>query len=148
MAELKIDIIAGIDKLSASLKEVEGKFSKLGQKLTDIGGKLSLSVTAPILAMGAVAANEFATVEKGLREINSLFGLTGEEAEKNFGGRGHGESRSGRRTGAEGRGRPRRIDERHVDAVPRIRRCRRQTSRASSDEKHAGGAASGIPKAA
>jgi TP901 family phage tail tape measure protein len=85
MAELKIDIIAGIDKLSASLKEVEGKFSKLGQKLTDIGGKLSLSVTAPILAMGAVAANEFATVEKGLREINSLFGLTGEEAEKNFG---------------------------------------------------------------
>jgi TP901 family phage tail tape measure protein len=85
MAELKIDIIAGIDKLSASLKEVENKFGKLGEKLTDIGGKLSLSVTAPILAMGAVAANEFATVEKGLREINSLFGLTGEEAEKNFG---------------------------------------------------------------
>jgi TP901 family phage tail tape measure protein len=85
MAELKIDIIAGIDKLSAALKEVENKFGKLGQKLTDIGGKLSLSVTAPILAMGAVAANEFATVEKGLREINSLFGLTGAEAEKNFG---------------------------------------------------------------
>jgi TP901 family phage tail tape measure protein len=85
MAELKIDIIAGIDKLSASLKEVENKFSKLGDKLTDIGSSLSMSVTAPILAIGAVAANEFATVEKGLREINSLFGLTGEEAEKNFG---------------------------------------------------------------
>jgi TP901 family phage tail tape measure protein len=85
MAELKIDIIAGIDKLSASLKEVENKFSKLGSKLTSIGSSLSMSVTAPILAIGAVAANEFATVEKGLREINSLFGLTGEEAEKNFG---------------------------------------------------------------
>jgi hypothetical protein len=33
MAELKIDIIAGIDKLSASLKEVESKFGKLGQNL-------------------------------------------------------------------------------------------------------------------
>jgi TP901 family phage tail tape measure protein len=85
MAELKIDIIAGIDKLSASLKEVESKFGKLGQKLTDVGSSLSLSITAPLTAMGAVAVNEFATVEKGLREINSLFGLTGEEAEKNFG---------------------------------------------------------------
>ena len=85
MAELKIDIIAGIDKLSASLKEVESKFGKLGQKLTDVGSSLSLSITAPLTAMGAVAVNEFSTVEKGLREINSLFGLTGEEAEKNFG---------------------------------------------------------------
>ena len=37
MAELKIDIIAGIDKLSASLKEVESKFGNLGKKLTNIG---------------------------------------------------------------------------------------------------------------
>jgi TP901 family phage tail tape measure protein len=85
MAELKIDIIAGIDKLSSALKDVESKFGKLGQKLTDVGSSLSLSITAPLTAMGAVAVNEFATVEKGLREINSLFGLTGEEAEKNFG---------------------------------------------------------------
>ena len=85
MAELKIDIIAGIDKLSASLKDVETKFGNLGKKLTNIGSTLSLSITAPLTAMGAVAVNEFATVEKGLREINSLFGLTGEEAEKNFG---------------------------------------------------------------
>ena len=85
MAELKIDIIAGIDKLSASLKEVESKFGNLGKKLTNIGSTLTLSITAPLTAIGAIAVNEFATVEKGLREINSLFGLTGEEAEKNFG---------------------------------------------------------------
>jgi TP901 family phage tail tape measure protein len=84
MAELKIDIIAGIDKLSASLKEVENKFGKLGGKLTDIGGKLSIALTAPILAMGAISTNEFSKVEKGLREINTLFGLTGAEADKNF----------------------------------------------------------------
>lgn len=85
MAELKIDIIAGIDKLSASLKDVESKFGDLGKKLTNVGSSLTLSITAPLTAMGAVAVNEFSTVEKGLREINSLFGLTGEEAEKNFG---------------------------------------------------------------
>ena len=84
-SQLKIDIIAGIDKLSAALKDVEGKFGALGDKLKNVGGTLSVAVTAPILAIGAVAANEFATVEKGLREINSLFGLTGAEAEKNFG---------------------------------------------------------------
>ena len=84
-SQLKIDIIAGIDKLSASLKDVESKFGALGDKLKNVGSTLSVSVTAPIVAMGAVATNEFATVEKGLREINSLFGLTGAEAEKNFG---------------------------------------------------------------
>ena len=84
-SQLKIDIIAGIDKLSASLKEVESKFGALGDKLKNVGGTLSVAVTAPLVAIGAVATNEFATVEKGLREINSLFGLTGAEAEKNFG---------------------------------------------------------------
>jgi TP901 family phage tail tape measure protein len=84
-SQLKIDIIAGIDKLSASLKDVENKFSALGDKMKKVGVTLSVAVTAPITAIGAVAANEFASVEKGLREINSLFGLTGKEAEKNFG---------------------------------------------------------------
>jgi TP901 family phage tail tape measure protein len=84
-SQLKIDIIAGIDKLSAALKDVEGKFGALGDKLKNVGSTLSVAVTAPLVAIGAVAANEFATVEKGLREINSLFGLTGAEAEKNFG---------------------------------------------------------------
>ena len=84
-SQLKIDIIAGIDKLSASLKDVENKFSALGDKMKKVGATLSVAVTAPITAIGAVAANEFASVEKGLREINSLFGLTGKEAEKNFG---------------------------------------------------------------
>jgi TP901 family phage tail tape measure protein len=84
-SQLKIDIIAGIDKLSAALKDVESKFGALGDKLKNVGSTLSVAVTAPLVAIGAVAANEFATVEKGLREINSLFGLTGAEAEKNFG---------------------------------------------------------------
>jgi TP901 family phage tail tape measure protein len=84
-SQLKIDIIAGIDKLSASLKDVENKFSALGDKMKKVGATLSVAVTAPIVAIGAVATNEFASVEKGLREINSLFGLTGKEAEKNFG---------------------------------------------------------------
>ena len=84
-SQLKIDIIAGIDKLSASLKDVESKFGALGDKLKNVGATLSVAVTAPLVAIGAVATNEFATVEKGLREINSLFGLTGAEAEKNFG---------------------------------------------------------------
>jgi TP901 family phage tail tape measure protein len=84
-SQLKIDIIAGIDKLSASLKDVENKFGALGDKLKNVGATLSVAVTAPLVAIGAVATNEFATVEKGLREINSLFGLTGAEAEKNFG---------------------------------------------------------------
>jgi len=70
-SQLKIDIIAGIDKLSAALKDVEGKFGALGDKLKNVGSTLSVAVTAPLVAIGAVAANEFATVEKGLREINS-----------------------------------------------------------------------------
>ena len=57
-SQLKIDIIAGIDKLSASLKDVESKFGALGDKLKNVGGTLSVAVTAPLVAIGAVATNE------------------------------------------------------------------------------------------
>jgi TP901 family phage tail tape measure protein len=83
--ELKIDILASIEGIIDSLKKIENKFESVGQKFNKIGKKLSLSITAPIMAIGAVSAHEFAGVEKGLREINTLFGLTGAESEKNFG---------------------------------------------------------------
>lgn len=68
----------GPDKLSA-------KLTRTGDRMQALGKKASMFLTVP-LAAGAVASLKLASdVDKGLREVNTLLGGTGDEAEKNFG---------------------------------------------------------------
>jgi TP901 family phage tail tape measure protein len=66
------------DKIGASLK-------RMGDKLTRTGTTLSKGLTAPVLAVGAASLKMAVDTDKGLREVNSLFGKTGKAAEVSFG---------------------------------------------------------------
>src|SRR3990167_5638259 len=85
MARLEIDIVGNLDKLHKGLNDAESGLQRFASKAQKIGTGLSLAVTAPILALGAASVKSFSEVENKLREVNTLFGLTGAEAEKNFG---------------------------------------------------------------
>lgn len=82
--ELIVKIGATIDGLKKGLEESQSRLEKFGERATEIGQNLSLAITTPLTAFAGVSAKSFGTVEKGLREINTLLGLTGEEAEKNL----------------------------------------------------------------
>lgn len=65
------------------------KFGKIGEKLQEVGGKvsdfgksMSKNVTAPIVAMGAASMKAFSEVDKGYDTIVAKTGATGEALEE------------------------------------------------------------------
>jgi TP901 family phage tail tape measure protein len=84
MARLEVDIIGDISGLSDSIRDAENQLESFGKSVSDIGQNLSLALTAPLVAFAGVSAKTFGDVEKGLREINTIIGLTGAEADKNL----------------------------------------------------------------
>lgn len=65
-------------------KAVSPMATRLGDSLSKIGSTLTKTVTLPIVAFGAAGVKAAIDVDKGLREVNSLFGLTGKAAESSF----------------------------------------------------------------
>jgi TP901 family phage tail tape measure protein len=84
-AVLNVEIIGKIKGLEDSLAEAGKKLESFGKQTEKIGKNLSTFVTAPLVLLGGVAVNQFSNIEKGLREVNTLFGLTGEAAKENLG---------------------------------------------------------------
>lgn len=64
-----------------NLRALGEQFKKIGNKMTDVGKDLTMKVTAPLAAVGAVAAKNFAEVDKTMQLTNSTMGNTAEEAE-------------------------------------------------------------------
>jgi TP901 family phage tail tape measure protein len=62
----------------------EEKLKKFGEKATEIGDKFK-GLSVVLAGFATVSIYQFGQIDKSLREVNSLFGLTGEAAEKNFG---------------------------------------------------------------
>lgn len=56
------------------------KMGQLGEKVTAAGQKLTRTVTAPIVAVGAVGVTKFAEVDKTMTLANQTMGNTAEEA--------------------------------------------------------------------
>lgn len=80
-----IDFRPRLDGLEAELKRaVTPITSRIGKTLSDLGGKLTRTVTLPIVAFGAAGVKAAIDVDKGLREVNTLFGLTGKAADDSF----------------------------------------------------------------
>lgn len=80
MAQFVAEITAKINDFVSKMDEVVKKADETGARLQDIGGKMSLFVTAPLTALGAAALNSFGKIES-LK--NGLEALTGSSAETN-----------------------------------------------------------------
>lgn len=57
------------------------QFKQVGKKMTEVGKELSMKVTAPLVAVGAVGAKKFAEVDKTMQLTNSTMNNTAQEAE-------------------------------------------------------------------
>lgn len=73
----KQQIQAVADKIGAA----GSKISEIGQKISEVGKTLTTHVSAPIAALGVVAAKSFAEVDKTMHLVNATMGNTAEQAE-------------------------------------------------------------------
>ncbi|ERM82390.1 hypothetical protein P872_18515 [Rhodonellum psychrophilum GCM71 = DSM 17998] len=82
----KINILVGgsADQFFSVIGGVQKKLNSFTKNLDEISKNISTKVSLPLALLGGVALNSFSIVDKGLREVNSLMGLTGTEAEKSF----------------------------------------------------------------
>ena len=72
---------AGFRKgLQGAMQHAERNLKRAGAKFTKVGGKLSAAVTAPLAGIGTISAKMAADFDKGMREVNTLLGLS----EKDF----------------------------------------------------------------
>lgn len=79
--------LKSVSGLSGVMNKVGDGFEKAGKKMSDIGGKLSKGVTAPIVAIGAAAGAAWKGIDDALDTIVTKTGATGDamkELEGNF----------------------------------------------------------------
>lgn len=69
-------ILGAVDRLSGPLAQAERKLGKFGKTATAAGKKLTMGVTAPTVALGAVALTAFAGFESGMLRVKALTGAT------------------------------------------------------------------------
>ena len=79
---LVVKIAADISSLSKGLKEAQSKLESLSDNLGNIGGMLSLKVTAPLVMLGKTALNTAADFEQSMANAASVSGANSEELER------------------------------------------------------------------
>lgn len=72
-------VFAGVDRLSGPLGKAEGKLARFGKKATDVGKRLTLGVTAPIVGFGALTLRTASQFEFGMNRVRALTGGTEED---------------------------------------------------------------------
>lgn len=68
-----VNIIGKTDKLESALDGLSGKLSKFGDKMTDVGKKMTLGVTTPVVAGMATSAKAASDFEESLNKVNVVF---------------------------------------------------------------------------
>ena len=66
---------------NVNLKALSEQLKNIGDKMASIGKDLSMKVTAPLVAVGAVSAKSFAEVDKTMQLTNATMGNTTEQAD-------------------------------------------------------------------
>ncbi|MGI6702046.1 MAG: phage tail tape measure protein [Christensenellales bacterium] len=79
---LVVKIAADISSLSKGFKEAQSKLESLSDNLGNIGGMLSLKVTAPLVMLGKTALNTAADFEQSMANAASVSGASSEELER------------------------------------------------------------------
>lgn len=73
------------EKIDSVMTKVESMGSGLqaaGDKISHIGSKLTLGVTAPIMGIGATAIKTAANFEETMSQVSAISGATGEDFQK------------------------------------------------------------------
>ncbi len=83
MAKKSINIRAGFDlkAFSTSSQNLTRSLQKTGAKMKSIGKSMSMSLTAPIVGLGAVAVKTFADFEQSMAKVQAISGATGKDFE-------------------------------------------------------------------
>ncbi|MDB4786222.1 phage tail tape measure protein [bacterium] len=68
-----------LEGLKTKLDAVGASFKKIGSSMRSVGTRLTLSVTAPIAALGGVAIKSFADFDKAMTESTSIMKATTEQ---------------------------------------------------------------------
>jgi len=76
-----INIFLGLDasRFEKGLKKVNRKLTQAGKNFQRIGKSMTTSVTAPLVAMGAIAGKTFMDFEQSMLKVKAISGATGEE---------------------------------------------------------------------
>ncbi len=71
-----VKIIADATKYDQAILKVEQRLMKMADNLVATGTKMSLAITTPLTAFGAVALKQFAAFEEGLTRVKGAANLT------------------------------------------------------------------------
>lgn len=77
-----VNIIGNADKLNSAMDGVAGKLSSFGDKATDVGKKMTIGLTAPILAGFGASAKAASDFNESLSKVNTVFGEQGKAIEE------------------------------------------------------------------
>ncbi len=76
--------IEALDKASAVLNKVDKRLGRLGASVTNVGKKMSLALTLPVVAGLGVALKAYDTQEKALAQVEAAIKATGNAAKISF----------------------------------------------------------------
>ena len=81
MAKKTINIRAGFDlkAFSTSQQNLIRKLQASGEKMKSVGRSMSMSLTAPIVALGGLAVKTFADFQQSMAKVQAISGATGDE---------------------------------------------------------------------
>ena len=84
MGKNKVNIILGFDlaALSASSQNAIRGLKKTSRKMQSIGKTMALGISLPIIALGGLAAKEFADFEQSMAKVKAISGATSTQLEK------------------------------------------------------------------
>lgn len=79
VGEILVRINGDNSGLNNSLKSAQSKMKNLGSGMTNVGKKMSMGITAPILAMGAGVIKVGMDFDVGMSKVKAVSGATGKQ---------------------------------------------------------------------
>jgi len=70
-------VISGIDKFSSTIAQSQKKIEKFGRSVSNVGKKMTVGMTVPLIAAGGIALKTTADFEQSMLRVQNLTGATG-----------------------------------------------------------------------
>jgi len=80
-ADISIRFQADLKQFSGQMENATRSMKKLGQKMQKTGKNLSVGLTVPLTALGALSVKTFADFEQELAKVQAISGATGKQME-------------------------------------------------------------------